>query len=382
MLSIAELLARPPCTAKDAETKAKCKLQGANIQDAKRRRTQTDTAPGEELSANARLGLCGIGDERYPIHHDLFRDCSQCHGFTHKLAQDWKEKQGEPVAGDAVEPKDASHQRNHCEDFCSTNGMVGVNPVLFNAAKRLLFDINRMMKDMYKSIKKEIGRDARHPVLFVRWVSPSGRATNVLAWVITFVCFKPYRLDAIKLLLPEERPFSFPFAADLATTAVYKSDKLMFCFESTSTMAAEFAKLNPSQKADAGTLEYTFNPSYRLDWKQGLMTLIFDKPFNWVGLGGCLDKSPGPDVEGTEDHGEDEWQDDEEEAMQELDEITSMLADLVGDPQVTQTQPQKSAKKSPEQTAGASFMTRTIDMNHMNFEYLHKHGASSSHIQV
>lgn len=349
----------PLCTAKDAETKNKCKLQAVQIQDSKRRRTCTDTAPQEQLSENVRLGLCGLGDARYPIQHDLFRDCSKCQGFTHNLAQDWKEKQGEPVAGDAVEPKDASHQRNHCEDFCSTNGMNGVNPVLFNAAKRLLLDINRMMKDMYKSMKKEITREARHPVLFVRWVSPAGNAVNVLAWVITFVCFKPYRLDAIKLLLPEERPFSFPFAADLETAAVYKSDKLMLCFESTNTMAAEFAKLNPSQKADAGTLEYTFNPSYHLDWKQGLMTLIFDKPFNWVGLGGCLDKNLGPDVEGMRDDGEDEWQDDEEDDSQELEEITSILADLVGDAQVSQPvpnaqpKPRKSAKTSPEGTAGA-----------------------------
>lgn len=277
------------------------------------------------------FGLCGLGDMRHAIGTKMFGECSKSKGFCTNMAKQWAQNHGESVAGDAIEPKESHTQRKQCDDFCCATGLVGKNPLLYQSADRLLRDVTRSLKSMYKKMKKELSIDARHPTLFARWVSQDQRSERVAAWLISFASFKPLRLDAIQLLFPKP-PLIHPFVAKLQTLPVYKGDDLkMFAFSLSKRMAADIASLNPTQDPQMGSLQYAFNVGYRLNWREGLTEIEICDELSWTSLG--VGNQAGNESDNDSDDDDDRDSDHEtgqQEERDELDELSSLVGGLTG----------------------------------------------------
>lgn len=266
---------------------------------------------------------------RHAIDTKMFAECSKSKGFCTNMAKLWAQNHGESVAGDTVEPKESHTQRKQCDDFCCTIGLVGKNPLLIQSADRLLRDVTRSLKGMYKAMKKELSIDVRHPTLFARWVSQDQRSERVAAWLISFASFKPIRLDSIQLLVPEP-PLIHPFVAELQILPIYKADHLkMFAFSSSKRMAADIASLNPTQDPQMGSLQYAFNVGYRLEWREGLTEIEICDELNWTSLG--VGNQTGNESDSDHDDDDDGDSDHHESFLDELDELFSLVGDLTGD---------------------------------------------------
>ena len=201
----------------------------------RKRKAEQRQEKAEQVIAesNTVFGLCGLGDAQSAISLDVFKHCTQHDYFVKTLAQDWSSSHSEAVANDAVEPLD-SRPSAKCSDFCMTTGLYGVNQTLFARAKNLLQDITWSLKPLYKEIKKNIDRRARHPLLLARCVK--GNVTCVKGWLITYASFRPMRLDSIELEVSS--CLDTPALLDLKRVAVPKSSEGMqlFAFSSSSVI--------------------------------------------------------------------------------------------------------------------------------------------------
>ena len=286
------------------------------------------------------FGLCGIGDMQAPIQIDLFKACSQRGGFVKSLAQDWVKSHSMSVASDAVEPIDCK-QHMVCSDFCMTCGLYGVNRALYASAKNLLIDITRGLKVMYNELKKRISQETKHPLLFARWLCPNSKREVVRAWLITFAAFRPYRLDSIELCL--EEPLEFPCMVELGKSSVDNTTMESFQFSSTSRMAADIARLNPTQDPAHGSLQYCFNAAYRLT-RTSLLTLVIPNAIEWVALGACEDEEINSESDGDGGDGDD---------PDEIDFISDLVSGLLGEHPDSSDSRQSYKKQTPSSSNNA-----------------------------
>ena len=315
--------------AKDQEEKDELMRRAAENAENKRQRS-SDAGHDRDNDNVSRtgFGVCGLGDMKYPINHEMFAECGKRTGFCTNMANAWASQHGECVACNAIEPKENRNQRKQCDEFCRVTGLIGKCPLLVDSVGRLLDDITRMLKGMYKTMKKGLSDPlVRHPVLFARWVSQNEQTERVAAWLISFACFKPFRLDAIRLVIPEQK-LCPPFFAELEILPVYKGNELKtFNFASTKRIATEIAGLNPTQDPNQGSLQYAFNVAYRIDWRYSLTRLKICGSLTWVSLGVCngLDDDPENDSENNDSDS------DHSNCPVKLEQELSDLLDLVGD---------------------------------------------------
>ena len=305
---------------RDAAKKRAAECSGQSASNKRIKLASSSEAGHPDLKdSDVGYGLLGLGDCRYPVNCNLFTACSRSQGFVANLAAQFAKTHSEAVATDAVEPPEV-RPHSHCEEFCMTAGLTGVNPDLFNMAKRLLTDITRLLKGMYKQIKKEITPAARHPVLLARWVSPEGQE-HVCGWLITSACFKPFRLDCIELRLPDQ--LVMPCEVELKTLRVRQSEAKLFVFGSTNHVATTIARLNPTQNVRAGSFSYMYNVGYKLRWQRGLTRLWLLGRKEWVSMGLC---APG-DKADLSDHDSDEGDGDtgDEDDTAEIEDLVGML---------------------------------------------------------
>lgn len=276
----------------------------------------TDTkrdAEGNDQLQSTNVGLLGLGDENYAIGAEFFAQMAKQKAFIQNMSTEWKAKNSQPHACDAVDPPTRTIFKQ-CAGYCVATACQEQNL----DESEVLHLVNRDMKDLYESIKKEIGRHARHPLLFVRMVLPTGEFES-RAWLLTRAAFKPRLVDGISVYAHGEAFQSLvaPFDLYIGTNPLPGSDQPVPSFVSMDEIAVEMAclrKLFPD-----GKFEYCYKPCYKLSSSRPLTLLQVIEPLRWVAQGQLdFEDSDNDDDDADSDGGDQAEQDD-------IDDMVSLL---------------------------------------------------------
>ena len=265
------------------------------------------------------VGLLGLGDGDYPLQRQLFSHFASQPKFLKTGAAAWCDKHSEPHACNAVEPPSTIFRQ--CCSFCVKSACAEMNIDLESdearACRGLLFHINRHMRDLYAGIKKQIDKDSKHPLLFVRVLQPNG-IPEWRAWLLTRAVFKPRFIDSIAVYPTSSDSDSLetPFVVKLASQQVAQSEYTIPKFVCMSELIVEmttFAGLFPDAQ-----LQYAYNPPYELPASGSLTELRVTEPLRWI---------PVDARYADEGDSGDEGDDDEAELV-EIDEMLDCLSSL------------------------------------------------------
>lgn len=269
------------------------------------------------------IGLCGFGDERYPISEKLLDQCSGQTGFIRNLSNQWKSSHSEVVGAVAVEPPKVKPHIPCRDGFCTQTGRYGLDPLLVNSSQNLLRNICRSMKPLYREIKKQITSSARHPLLLARWCSRDGQTRDTVGWIVTFASFKPLWVAGIGVSL--SKCIARESQVCLQSFKVRGSDHDMCNFASFDSIVAAIAELLPNAADEGGRVQYCFNTPYKLQTHMPMTHLLLTEDPRWVDL--ALTANAGDDSDGSAGDGDNLGGGND---MSDISDITSMVNNLTG----------------------------------------------------
>lgn len=317
----------------DADRQLRCKQHAErHRQDAAKRGVAGDCAS----KTVGGIGLLGLGDAESALNSELFNHFAYQKGFVKEGASQWRQDHSGVHACDTIEPQ--ANVRRQCSSFCVPSALAehDIAQELFESSKALLYSVNFNMKDLYASIRKNIGSNAKHPLLFARMVCPNGEHES-RAWIITRAVFKPRSLDGLEiypvnLTAPLEPPFQMRMDFEALSPQMHLPK--FICIDEIALEISVLRKLFPD-----GRFEYWYNPSYYVCSSPALTHLTVTGQPNWLQLGDLVFQ-PSDDEYG--DH-------DDEDELNEIDDLIESLPSL-GKPSASKTRRSKTESKQKDAT--------------------------------
>lgn len=299
---------------KDSFARQEVCKQRASLQSASSKETNDVEAKDETIAGG--IGLLGLGDSDYALASPLFNQFAYEKGFMQDNATEFRGKHSQVLACGTIEP--LAKVFRQCGMCCveSAKKEHGFSQESFDQAKNLLLFINGMMKELYRSIKKQITPQSRHPLLFVRMLLPNG-AFEWRGWLLTRAVFKPRTVVGVAVYARDpESTLDPPFATYMDAQQVYLSDWRMPEFSCIDGIAREISVLKELFSHDDGCLQYCFNPSYSLSCVHPLTHLNVTEKLNWIQPGSIA-------YEPSDDEG-----DDDDDEMDDINDLISSLTSL------------------------------------------------------
>lgn len=305
----------------DAELRETCKTR-ASLQ-----RRMPPGCQGDDTQETANdnekpgVGLLGLGDQDYAVGSELFNHFAYQKHFVQHGAAEWRAQHSECQAFDSIDPQ--SKPVRQCSSFCVHSALAehNISQESFDSCKALLFLVNRGMKELYAAIKKQIDSSARHPLLFVRMLQPTGQS-EFRGWLLTRAMFKPRQIDGI-CVYPVNRGHTLSTDGSDEDFEVYMDfqsvgesaeqlEMRMPAFACMDQIAFEIAVLK-SLFPD-GRFQYCFRPEYSLGW---VLTHLRVTGLKWI--------EPGE----LQLHDSDDEAPDDSDSQGEIDHLDDLVQDLI-----------------------------------------------------
>ena len=314
----------------DADRQVRCKRHAARYrQDAAACGVAGDCAS----KTVGGIGLLGLGDAESALNSELFNHFAYQKGFVKEGASQWRQDHSSVHACDTIEPQ--AKARRQCSSFCAPSalGEHGIEQQLFESSKALLYNVNHNMKDLYASIRKNIGSNAKHPLLFIRMVLPNGKHES-RAWIITRAVFKPRALDGlvlypVNLAAPLEPPFQMRMELEDVTPQMHLPQ--FVCIDEIALEISVLRNLFPECRC-----EYWYNPCYYVCSSPSLTHLTVTGQPNWLPVGDLL-------FEPSDDEGGDDLE------LNEIDELIGSLPSF-GEPSASATNKSSTTARSKNES--------------------------------
>ena len=245
-----------------------------------------------------RMGVHGVGDDRYPIAVDLIKSLQSHRQLVNRCDRAWREYAGRLVETGSL-PRQQTARCKCSAGFCYESQTTGVPASALDLSVGLLKNVLRRMRATARKQRKELKGDMRHPLLLV------DLPTGVVGWLISRSQFNPLTCHAWAVRISGSK-INNHAESQVQLKMDTRADKQLPSLQSFEEVVATIAEPLAEQHTRR-QLQYQL-PGYCVRWNSD-MTTLFVTPFDWVSM---TSSEVAPD---TDDESDKKKQVDEEEDL-------------------------------------------------------------------